>query len=239
MKHPVVVSVSGFTSEVGKTTLMCDLLRAFPGWEAIKMTRGHYRSCGKNPEACCVSHLLSDEPVIHSGRSLTYSPGKDTGRYWEAGAANVHWAIVTDQQVESAVNEAVKRVKGPGVFVEGNSFLDFISVDFAIMVASPSSKKIKASAQRAIAHASALYLNNRDEEKDESDFAVWCESSGVNKLIAGLPIYRNSSLPELIANVQTKESSRHALATLSGDSPLKTLAPDSGNPHRKGPTLVG
>src|SRR5687768_6615916 len=101
MNRPAIVSVSGFTSEVGKTTLMCDLLRAFAGWEAIKVTRGHYRSCGKDPDVCCVSDLLSDEPVVRSGRPLTYSPGKDTGLYWEAGAANVHWVIVTDQQVES------------------------------------------------------------------------------------------------------------------------------------------
>src|SRR6188474_1285275 len=60
---PRIIAVGGFTSNVGKTTLMCDLLRVFPGWEAIKTTRGHYRSCGKDPHACCVSHLLSDEPA--------------------------------------------------------------------------------------------------------------------------------------------------------------------------------
>src|SRR5882724_13474403 len=58
------VAVAGVSSEVGKTTLLCELLREFPGWEAIKMTRGHYRSCGKDPHACCVSHLLGDEPLI-------------------------------------------------------------------------------------------------------------------------------------------------------------------------------
>jgi hypothetical protein len=42
MKRPVIIAVSGFSSEVGKTTLMCDLLGAFPEWEAIKVTRGHY-----------------------------------------------------------------------------------------------------------------------------------------------------------------------------------------------------
>ncbi len=56
--RPVIVGVGGFTSEVGKTTLLCGLLQALPGWEAIKTTRGHYRSCGKDPHACCVSHLL-------------------------------------------------------------------------------------------------------------------------------------------------------------------------------------
>ena len=47
---------------------MCELFKAFPGWEAIKTTRGHYRSCGKDPQACCVSHLLSEEPLVRSGR---------------------------------------------------------------------------------------------------------------------------------------------------------------------------
>jgi hypothetical protein len=79
---------------------MCDLLQAFPEWEAIKMSRGHYGSCGKDPQACGVCHLLSNESVIRSGRDQTYVPGKDTGRYWGAGAANVHWVIATDDQVE-------------------------------------------------------------------------------------------------------------------------------------------
>src|SRR5205807_7771959 len=94
------VAIGGFSSEVGKTTLLCELLRALPGWEAIKQTRGHYRSCGKDPHACCVSHLLGDKPLIRSGRQATNAPGKESGRYWDAGAANVHWVIVTDDQVE-------------------------------------------------------------------------------------------------------------------------------------------
>lgn len=39
-ERPLIVAVGGFTSEVGKTTLLCELLQAFPGWEAIKTTRG-------------------------------------------------------------------------------------------------------------------------------------------------------------------------------------------------------
>src|SRR6266446_3321212 len=128
------VAISGFTSEVGKTTLLCELLRAFPGWEAIKMTRGHYRSCGKDPHACCVSHLLEDKPVIRSGRAGTYALGKDTGRYWDAGASNVHWAIVTDDQVENGIKLALGQVHAPGVFIEGNSFLEFLDVDLGVMV---------------------------------------------------------------------------------------------------------
>ena len=111
------IAVAGTSSEVGKTTLLCSLLREFPAWEAIKMTRGHYRSCGKDPHSCCVSHLLSDEPVIRSGRDQTYACGKDTGRYWDAGASNVHWVIVTDDQVERGIGLALERVNAPGVLI--------------------------------------------------------------------------------------------------------------------------
>ena len=204
MKRPVIVAVSGFTSEVGKTTLMCDLLRAFPGWEAIKMTRGHYRPCGKDPHACCVSHLLSDQPVIRSGREQTYAFGKDTGRYWDAGAANVHWVIVTDGQVKQGITRALERVSAPGVLIEGNSFVDFISADFVVMVSRTSGGKIKGSARRALSHSSAIYLSSVTEEgtDERRQFALWRKESGVHKLIGDLPIYTRENLPELIARVQ-------------------------------------
>jgi len=209
MKGPVIIAVSGFSSEVGKTTLVCDLLRAFPGWEAIKVTRGHYRSCGRDPQACCVSDLLSDEPVIRSGRDQNYALGKDTGRFWDAGAANVHWVIVTDDQVEPGIREAVELVTGPGVFIEGNSILDFIQADFVLMVSRASGGKIKGSARQALAHSSALYLSNITEEgtNEREKFALWRKQSGMDGLIGDLPIYTREDLAKLIALVQKTEMS--------------------------------
>jgi hypothetical protein len=204
MKRPVIVAVSGFSSEVGKTTVMCDLLHAFPGWEAIKVTRGHYRSCGKDPHSCCVSDLLSDEPVIRSGREQNYAVAKDTGRYWDAGAANVHWVIVTDEQVEQGIRQAVERVTTPGVFIEGNGILDFIPADFVLMVSRASGGKVKGSARRALSQSSAIYLSNLTEEgtDEKSKFALWRKTSGMDNLIGDLPIYTRKDLPELIALLQ-------------------------------------
>ena len=204
MKRPAIVAISGFSSEVGKTTLMCDLLRAFPSWEAIKVTRGHYRSCGKDPNACCVSDLLSDEPVIRSGREQNYALGKDTGRYWDAGATNVHWVIVTDAQVEQGIKQAVERVAAPGVFIEGNSILDFIQADFVLMVSRASGGKIKGSARRGLSHSSGIYLSNLTEEgtDERQKFALWRQQSGMDGLIGDLPIYTQQDLPELIAHVK-------------------------------------
>jgi hypothetical protein len=209
MQRPVIIAVCGFSSEVGKTTLVCDLLRAFPGWEAIKVTRGHYRSCGRDPHVCCVSDLLSDEPVIRSGRDQNYALGKDTGRFWDAGAANVHWVIVTDDQVERGIRQAVERVTSPGVFIEGNSILDFIQADFVLMVSRASGGKIKGSARQALSHSSALYLSNITEEgTDEREkFALWKKQSGMDALIGDLPIYTREDFATLIASLQRIEAS--------------------------------
>lgn len=156
MSQPVVIGIGGVASNVGKTTLLCELLRAFPGSEAIKTTRGHYRSCGKDPHACCVSHLLGDEPLVRSGRKETYEAGKDTGRYWDAGAVNVHWVIATDAQLGKGIQEAIERVKSPCVFVEGNSFSEFIQTDCMLMVRGAGDQRIKKSAKKVIEKATAI-----------------------------------------------------------------------------------
>jgi molybdopterin-guanine dinucleotide biosynthesis protein len=202
---PTTIAISGFSSDAGKTTLLCELLRAFPGWEAIKITRGHYRSCGKDPHACCVSHLLSEEPVIRSGREETFTPGKDTGRYWDAGASNVHWLIVTDSQVEQGIKRALKHVQAEGVFIEGTSFLKYLDVDFALMSARPTGGKIKPSARSALAKTSALYLfDDRQEETATAleRFSSWCQTSADSDLLSRLPVFTSQDLPQVIASIQ-------------------------------------
>lgn len=168
MNRPIIIGVGGFTSNVGKTTLICELLREFSGWEAIKTTRGHYRSCGKDPHACCVSHLLADEPLVRSGRETTYEAGKDTGHFWEAGASNVHWLIATDDQIERGIKQALAQVKAEGVFVEGNSFAQFVPVDFFVMVRRADDDAIKKSAKRMLDHADAIYDSGAGARELES-----------------------------------------------------------------------
>lgn len=196
---------------MGKTTLVCELLRGLPGWEAIKMTRGHYRSCGKSAHACCVSHLLSAEPLVRSGRADTYAPGKDTGLYWDAGASNVHWVIVTDAQVERGIARAIERVSAPAVIIEGNSFLDFVEVDFALMVARSSGGKIKPSARRALRKCSALYLSEADGGEEEAaldPLAAWRGEPALRDLPADLPVYTRADLSRLVARLKALAESR-------------------------------
>lgn len=185
-----IITIAGTASNTGKTTLVCDLLRELTRdekWEAIKLTRGHYRSCGKDPQACCVSDLLGAQPTVRSGRAETYAFGKDTGRYWDAGATNVHWVIATDNQVEQGINQALARVKTGRVLIEGTSLLKFIKPSWAVLVAGEG--KVKSSAQRALLEGriDAVYLN------DES-----ARRAPLRDLLAGLPSYARGELPQLL-----------------------------------------
>jgi molybdopterin-guanine dinucleotide biosynthesis protein len=195
------VVIAGTSSNTGKTTLLCDLLRELSrneSWEAIKLTRGHYRSCGKDPHACCVSHLLGDQPMVRSGRDETYAEGaagKDTGRYWEAGASNVHWVIVTDNQVEQGIRAALARVKSGRVLIEGTSLLKFIKADFVVMAAR-FDQKIKPSARRALAEGlvDALYFSGEDD-------GAACKDSLPPELAGAAPTYTETLRPQLVSQI--------------------------------------
>jgi hypothetical protein len=154
-----IVTVSGTCSEVGKTTLVCDLLARLPGWAAIKVTRGHYRSCGRDPDTCCVSGLLGDEPRIFSDRSETDVDSKDTGRYWAAGAADVRWVVVARGQEAAGIARALAGLGDhPGVVIEGNRVVESLDPDLAVMVALPEQKEIKVSARRIVERMDGLYV---------------------------------------------------------------------------------
>jgi molybdopterin-guanine dinucleotide biosynthesis protein len=208
MKHrPRIVAVSGFSSNVGKTTLVGELLRQLPGWEAIKLTRGHYRSCGRDPAGCCVSDLLRDEPVVRSGRQANYQAGKDTGHFWEAGASNVHWVIVKDAQVERGINQALANVEADGVIVEGNSFLEYVTPDLAIMCARSEGGTIKSSARRALAKSDFLYLSTLSPTgvTAKRQFEQFRAGLGIDLEFDALQVITHENFPFLLSTIYRRE----------------------------------
>jgi molybdopterin-guanine dinucleotide biosynthesis protein len=217
--RPAIVAVSGLSSNTGKTTLVCELIKRLPGWEAVKLTRGHYRSCGKDPNGCCVSDLLQDEPLIRSGRESNYEKGKDTGRFWDAGAANVHWVIVGEDQVEAGIRQALARVESSGVIVEGNSFLEYVEPDFAIMCARAGENKIKNSARRNLQKADALYLSTIDQADRLTAverFEKWRGSLAVELNVAGIPTFTHDDIVQMLTTMHV--DSVHAIGeTMRGE----------------------
>src|SRR5215813_13522167 len=220
-KRPTVVAVSGFSSNVGKTTLVCELLREFQGWEAIKLSRGHYRSCGRDAAACCVSDLLREEPVVRSGREANYQVGKDTGRFWDSGAANVHWVIVKDDQVAQGISEALDRVETAGVIVEGNSFLEYVIADLTIMCARAEGGKIKPAARKALSRSDYLYLSSLDASARIAKDQFESFRLGLNlPLDLNLPVITHADLSILLSEIQLGRRRPRIDNTLNGCNPF-------------------
>ncbi|MDX6270799.1 MAG: hypothetical protein QOD28_2022, partial [Acidobacteriota bacterium] len=137
----------------------------------------------------------------------TYAAGKDTGRYWDAGASNVHWVVVTDKQVERGIKSALERVRATGVLIEGTSFVQFVAVDLMLMAARAGSgaERIKPSARRALAKTDALYLfdDGADASDTRSRFDAWRASDAAGEnLTRDIPVYTREDLPRLIERVR-------------------------------------
>lgn len=156
---------------------------------------------------CCVSDLLDDSAVVHTGRELTYAPGKDTGRYWDAGATNVHWVVATDEQVEAGINEAIGRVTAPGVFVEGNSFARFQQPDYFVMVTRADELKIKRTARELLKRVSAFYISDTDTLGKRERLAVYLEQQERGLALREAPVLTENDLPHLIASISACFSS--------------------------------
>lgn len=102
--------------------------------------------------------------MVRSGRAETYESGKDTGRFWDAGATNVHWVIATDTQLGKGIQQAMQRVKARLVFVEGNSFSEFVKTDCMLLVRGAVDQRIKKSAKKIIEKATAIEVTNIYDE---------------------------------------------------------------------------
>lgn len=187
-----LVTISGTSSEVGKTTVVCELLARLPGWAAIKVTRGHYRSCGRDPETCCVSHLLGEEPRVFSDRGETDVEGKDTGRYWAAGAADVRWVVCKRGQEGEGLARAMESVAGaPGVLVEGNRVIESCEPGLSILVASPDQEEVKPSARRIVDRVHGLYVFGGSNGEDPGELVG--RPGGWD----GRPVWGPADLPEI------------------------------------------
>ena len=154
-----------------------------------------------------MSDLLEAEAVIRSGRELTYSPGKDTGRYWDSGAANVHWVIATDSQVEAGIKKALDRVQAPGVFIEGNSFTKFIKPDYFVMVVRRDDLKIKATAREALERVSAFYVSGDAGGDGKASLHAFLTQKNLGIIAREARVFGRADLGQLVASVRSLDSS--------------------------------
>jgi molybdopterin-guanine dinucleotide biosynthesis protein len=147
-----ILAVGGLSSGVGKTTIICRLLPSLPGWGVLKTS---VRS-GKKTRG----DLPPDRYEIVTDPGELHVPGKDTGRYHQAGAADLAWLRTGPLGLAAAVPEALERFRNlPGVLVEGNSHTFHRTPDRIVLVARTGFPEIKPTARLLLPQADLIVLN--------------------------------------------------------------------------------
>lgn len=157
----MVVVVGGHTRNIGKTSVVCGVIRALPhgNWTAIKITQYGHGVCSRDGEPCDCSN--PEHPIAVSEETGS-SPSTDSGRFLASGAARSFWV----RTPAGALNEAMPRVRrivaaSDNTIIESNSILRFLKPDFCAMVLDGSVPDFKATSLRFLDRANALVATSQ------------------------------------------------------------------------------
>lgn len=161
-----LIIVGGHTRSIGKTQLVCDIIRAFPkaAWFAGKITQYGHGVCARNGENC---DCAPDEHVSAMEWERRADSGTDSARFLAAGAQRSFW-LRTKQGylaeglplVRSALREAAGSALAgsSALIVESNSLLQFLKPSLYFAVVDPAREDFKDSARVALDRADAFVL---------------------------------------------------------------------------------
>jgi molybdopterin-guanine dinucleotide biosynthesis protein len=139
---PIIISVTGAHSGIGKTALCSILLRELKGFGAIKFTK-----------TSVFASIVDDEDVLNQ-------KGKDTAMFLESGAQRVLWIQSPYHELKNLLNIALnKMIDLKGVVIEGNSPVDFLNPHLIIFVIELNGE-IKPSAIKASKKADIIIINS-------------------------------------------------------------------------------
>jgi hypothetical protein len=185
-----MIVVGGHTRSIGKTQLVCDVIRAFPRtkWIAGKITQYGHGVCARNGENC---DCAPTEHVCALDWETQADTGTDSSRFLEAGAKRSFW-LRTKQgylaeglpllrealsEVASGERRGTNEPEASGedantaVILESNSLMQFVKPSLYFAVIDPLKGDFKESAQIALDRAQALVL--RGEVGDAPPAALW------------------------------------------------------------------
>ncbi len=161
-----VMVIGGHTRNIGKTQLVCDVIRAFPQthWIAGKITQYGHGVCAQNAENCGCAPYEHSCAFDWETRADT---GTDSARFLASGAQRSFWLrtkqgflaegmpLLRDALQDSA---PVPGQEPSVLIVESNSLLQFLNPSLYFAVIDPAQEDFKESAQVALDRADALVL---------------------------------------------------------------------------------
>jgi hypothetical protein len=139
-----IITISGSTSGIGKTTLATLLIAGLPGFAAIKVT---------NTGSDVYTSVTDDPDTINE-------PGKDTALMRAAGAHPVVWVRCGQRDMGDCLTYAFNLIGTPrGVVVEGNSPARMLKPDLAFFVTGTDLSGMKPGARDVMERADVVVVN--------------------------------------------------------------------------------
>lgn len=156
------ILVGGAWSSSGKTSVVELLLRALPGWAAIKVTPSRPEEvCPLG--TCCGACAPPEGPFeVITDPAVLFQPGKDTDRYRAAGAHGVAWVRALPEALPAALEVAMADLSGAeGILIESGTALPMLE-GLRVMVVRPEAVRLKESAARCAGRIDVLAVNHEE-----------------------------------------------------------------------------
>jgi hypothetical protein len=156
----MVVVIAGHTKNIGKTSVVCGVIRALPDWNwtAIKIKQYGHGVCSRGGGLCECSD--PEHPIAFYEETGSF-PSSDSGRFLAAGAARALWIRTLADELNEAMPEIHSIIAASrNTIIESNSILQFLKPDLCAMVLDGSIPDFKATSLRFLDRANALVLTS-------------------------------------------------------------------------------
>jgi len=157
MTRPMpLIMVGGQTKDVGKTTLVCNIIAAFPlfRWTAVKFT--HHFHLPEN------SRLLVKSKDYSFWEQTSAGNTSDTARYVSAGAECAVLVQVADGKRKEACTAVQQELTH--ILVESSGAAEFLSPDLYLMVLDSAQSDFKHSAREMLGDVDGFILRDAGGE---------------------------------------------------------------------------
>jgi hypothetical protein len=176
-----LIVVGGHTRSIGKTQLVCDVIRAFPeeNWIAGKITQYGHGVCAKNGENC---GCAPDEHSYAISWERNAETGTDSSRFLAAGAQRSFWLRTKQGFLADGLpllRDALAELPSanvsdpPTLILESNSVLQFVRPSLYFAVIDASREDFKDSARIVLDRADALVLRGGSNDDAPVSEAPW------------------------------------------------------------------
>jgi hypothetical protein len=187
----MLVVVGGHSRNVGKTSVVCGIIRGLPdlNWTAIKITQYGHGVCSHEGEPCeCADPV---HPVAISAERA--ASDTDSGRFLGAGARHAFWVRTPAGGLGEAMPQLRRILTGAEhAIVESNSLLQFLKPDLCLMVVDGAVADFKLSSRRFLDRADALIVTSEAPlDWPEVPASVYRSKP---RFFAPAPLYENATL---------------------------------------------